>query len=68
MGSLILHLMWCLHYNARKFFLTCKSWDDGDSLPRLALDLTVCQLVDNCSIQLTLTCPEAIFGGAAYKL
>jgi hypothetical protein len=60
-GSLILHLMWHLHYNPRQFFLACKSWDEGESLPRLALGLMVCQLVNGCSIQLTLTCPERNF-------
>jgi hypothetical protein len=67
-GSLILHLMWHLHYNAWQFFLACKSWDNGESLLRLALGLTVCQLVDDCSIQLTLTCPEALFMGPPSKL
>ncbi len=50
--------MWHLHYDARQFFLACKSWDDGESLPRSALGLLIHQLVDNCSIQLTLMCPE----------
>jgi hypothetical protein len=60
-GSLILHLMWRLHYDARQFFLTCKSWDDGESLPCLALGLVVHQLINDCSIQITLTCPEVLF-------
>jgi hypothetical protein len=68
MGSLILHLMWRLHYNARQFFLACKSWDDGESLPCLAIGLLVCQLIDDCSIQLTLTCSEALFLGPPPKL
>jgi hypothetical protein len=58
MGSLILHLMWRLHYDAWQFFLACEGWDDGESLPRSALGLTVHQLVDDCSIQLTVTCPK----------
>ncbi len=68
MGSLILHLMWRLHYDARQFFLACKSWDDGESLPHLALGLLVRQLVNDCSIQLTLTCSEALFLGPPLKL
>jgi hypothetical protein len=60
--------MWCIHYDARQFFLACKGWDNRESLPCLALGLTVCQLVDNCSIQLTLTCPEALFMGPPSKL
>jgi hypothetical protein len=67
-GSLILHLMWHLHYDARQFFLACESWDEGESLPRSALGLTVCQLNNNCSIQLTLTCPEGLFLGPPPKL
>jgi hypothetical protein len=67
-GSLILHLMWRLHYNARQFFLACESWDNGESLPRSALGLLVCQLVNDCSIQLTLMCPEALFLGPPPKL
>jgi hypothetical protein len=68
MGALILHLMWRIHYNAQQFFLACKSWDYGESLPRLALGLMVRQLVDDCSIQLTRTCPEALFMGPPTKL
>jgi hypothetical protein len=63
MGAPILHLMWCLHYDARQFFLACKCWDDKESLSCSALGLTVRQLVDDCSIQSTLTCPEALFMG-----
>jgi hypothetical protein len=46
-GSLILHLMWCIHYDAQQFFLACKGWDNRESLPRLELGLTVCQLIDH---------------------
>jgi hypothetical protein len=66
-GSLILHLMWRIHYNARQFFLACKGWDNRESLPCLALGLTVRQLVYDCSIQLTLTCLEALFMGPPSK-
>jgi hypothetical protein len=40
---------------------------DRESLPRSALGLTVHQLVDNCFIQLTLTCPEVLFMGPPTK-
>ncbi len=62
--SLCLHLMWRIHHDARQFFMVCKSWEDGEILPRSQLGLTVRYLVDDCAIQLMLTCPVAAFMGA----
>jgi hypothetical protein len=44
--------------------MACKSWEDGEILPRLQLGLTVRHLVGNCAIQQILTCPVAVFMGA----
>ena len=55
--------MWRVHHDARQFFVACEAWDLGEPLPRSALSLTVQQLVDDCSIQSTLTCPTASFLG-----
>ncbi len=65
---LILHLMWRIHHDARQFFLACEGWDVEEQLPHSTLDNTVQQLVEDCSIQLTLTCPEAHFMGAPLKV
>jgi hypothetical protein len=67
-SMLILHLMWCIHHNVRQFFLACEGWDDGEQLPHSTLHNTVRQLVDDCYIQLTLTCPEALFRGSSGKM
>jgi hypothetical protein len=65
---LIMHLMWRIHYDARQFFLACEGWDEGEQLPHSNLDNTVRLLVEDCSVQLTLTCPEAHFMGAPSKV
>jgi hypothetical protein len=65
---LILHLMWHIHHNAWQFFLACEGLDDGEQLPHSTLHNTVRQLVDDCYIQLTLTCPEALFCGSWGKI
>jgi hypothetical protein len=62
-GVLILHLMWRVHHDARQFFLACERWEDGEQLPHSKLGNTVRQLVDDCSIQTTIMCPEAMFLG-----
>ncbi len=67
-GVLILHLMWCIHHDDQQFFLACKGWDDGEQLPHSRLDNTVRQLVDDCYIQLMLTCLEALFRGSLVKV
>jgi hypothetical protein len=64
----ILHLMWRIHYDARQFFLACEGWDEGERLPHSNLDNTVRLLVKDCSVQLTLTCPEAHFMAALSKV
>ena len=60
---LILHLMWRVHHDARQFFLACEWWEDGEQLPHSSLGNTVRQLVDDCAVQVTITCPEAMFLG-----
>ncbi len=62
--TLCLHLMWRIHHDARQFFMACERWEDGEILPKSWLGLTVRQLVDNCAIQLMLTCPVAAYMGA----
>jgi hypothetical protein len=66
-STLILHLMWRIHQDARQFFLACKGWDEGESLPRSLLNLTVRHLVDDCHIQTTLSCPETAFLGTQVR-
>jgi hypothetical protein len=66
--SLILHLMWRIHYDACQFFAACEEWEDGEALPRLALHHTVTLLVDDCLILETLTCPVGAFLGRAAGL
>ena len=67
-GVLILHLMWRVHHDARQFFLACERWEDGERLPQSTLGNTVRQLVDDCSIQVTITCPEAMFLGPLLRV
>ena len=67
-GVLILHLMWRVHHDARQFFLACERWEDGEQLPHSTLGNTVRQLVDDCAIQVTITCPEAMFLGPPVRL
>ena len=68
-GVLILHLMWRVHHDARQFFLACERWEDGERLPHSTLgNTTVRQLVNDCSIQVTITCPEAMFLGPPVRV
>jgi hypothetical protein len=67
-GMLILHLMWRVHHDARQFFLACERWEDGEELPHSTLENTVRQLVDDCSIQVMITCPEEMFLGTPSRL
>ena len=62
--SLCLHLLWRIHHDARQFFMACESWENGEILRTSQLGLTLRHLVDNCAIQLMLTCPVAAFMGA----
>ena len=62
--NLCLHLLWRIHHDARQFFMACESWEDGEILPTSQLGLTVRHLVDDCAIQVMLTCPVAAFMGA----
>jgi hypothetical protein len=63
--SLILHLMWRIHYDARQFFGACEGWEDGEALPGLMLRHMVTLLVDDCLILETLTCLVGAFLGRA---
>mgnify|MGYP006187555579 CR=1 FL=1 len=65
---LIVHLLWRIHQDARQFFLACEGWDDGEMLPHSTLDSTVLRLVNDCSIELSITCPEAQFLGTPAKV
>ncbi len=65
---LILHLMWRVHHDACQFFLACEQWEDGEQLPHCTLSNTVQQLVDDCSIQVLITCPEAMFLGPLLRV
>jgi hypothetical protein len=60
--------MWRIHHDARQFFLACKGWDNGEQLTHSTLGNTVRQLVEDCSIQLTLTCLDAHFTGVPLKV
>ena len=62
-GVLILHLKWRVHHDARQFFLACEQWEDGEQLPHSTLGNTIRQLVDDCLIQVMITCLEAMFLG-----
>jgi len=67
-GVLILHLMWRVHHDAHQFFLACERWEDGEQLPHSTLGNTVRQLVDDCAIMVTITCPEAMFLGPSVRV
>jgi hypothetical protein len=58
-----LHLMWRVYHDAHQFFLACKGWSNGETLPQSQLGLMVRQLVDNCSIPCMMTCPVVAFLG-----
>ena len=68
MGKLIVHRMWRIHHDAWQFFLACKGWDDRERFPHSTLEHMVRQLVNDCSIKLMLTYPEALFLGPPVKV
>ena len=59
--KLCLHLLWRVHHDARQFFLACERWAAPAPSPRSFLGGTVVRLVEDCSIDMMLTCPEAKF-------
>jgi len=67
-GVLILYLMWRVHHDARQFFLACERWEDGEQLLHSTLGNTVRQLVDDCSNQVMITCPEGMFLGPPLRV
>jgi hypothetical protein len=62
---LCLHLLWRVHHDAHQFFLSCEQWSSPAPAPRSNLAATVARLVDDCTINMMLTCPEAKFLGGA---
>jgi hypothetical protein len=64
--KLCLHLLWRVHHDACQFFLACERWAAPAPAPRSCLAGTVVRLVEDCTIDMMLTCPEAKFlSGAA---
>jgi hypothetical protein len=60
---LCLQLLWRVHHDARQFFLSCERWEPTDPLPRSNLDAVVRRLIDDCCIDMTITCPVTAFLG-----
>ena len=60
---LCLQLLWRVHHDARQFFLVCERWEPMDPLPRSNLGAVVQRLIDDCCIDMTLTCPVTAFLG-----
>jgi hypothetical protein len=58
-----LHLMWRVHHDAHQFFLSCKSWNNGEALPRSKLGLMVQQLVEDCAFPRMMRCLVVAFLG-----
>ncbi len=59
--TLCLHLLWRIHHNSRQFFLSCVRWEPGEPLPWSFLAGAVNWLVEDCTIEMTLTCPVSSF-------
>jgi hypothetical protein len=59
--KLCLHLLWRVHHDACQFFLACEQWAAPAPSPRSFLGGTVIRLVEDCTIDMMLTCPEAKF-------
>jgi hypothetical protein len=59
--TLCLHLLWQIHDNSRPFFLSCERWEPGEPLPCLSLGGAVNWLVEDCAIEMTLTCSVSSF-------
>jgi hypothetical protein len=60
---LCLQLLWRVHHDARQFFLACERWEPLDPLPQSNLNSVVRRLIDDCCIDMTLTCPVTAFLG-----
>jgi hypothetical protein len=61
--TLMIHLLWKIHQDARQFFTMCERWEVGESLPSSHLGHTVRELVADTNISGTITCPVAQFLG-----
>jgi hypothetical protein len=59
--KLCLHLLWRVHHDARQFFLACERWAAPAPAPRSCLGGTVVRLVEDCTIDMMITCPETKF-------
>ncbi len=65
--TLCLHLLWQIYHNSRQFFLSCERWEPGEPLPRSSLAGAVNWLVEDCAIEMTLTCPVSFIMGPPPK-
>jgi hypothetical protein len=65
--TLCLHLLWQNHHNSRQFFLSCEWWEPGEALLRSSLAGAANWLVEDCAIEMTLTCPVSSFMGPPPK-
>ncbi len=61
--TLCLQLLWRVHQDARQFFLACERWEPSEPLFRSVLEAVVRRLVNDCNIDITLTCPVTAFLG-----
>jgi hypothetical protein len=61
--TLMIHLLWKVHQDARHFFTLCERWEVGENLPRSHLGHAVHELVADINISGTITCPVAQFLG-----
>jgi hypothetical protein len=61
--TLMVHLLWKVHLDARQFFTACERWDIGNIIPISYLGKTVHELVADVNITATITCPVAQFLG-----
>ena len=53
--TLMIHLLWKVHQDARQFFTLCKRWEVGDIIPRSHLGHAVHELVADVNISGTIT-------------
>ncbi len=65
--TLCLHLLWQIHHDSRQFFLLCERWEPGEPLQHSSLAGAVNWLVEDCAIEMTLTCPVSSFMGPPPK-
>jgi hypothetical protein len=61
--TLMIHLLWKVHQDARQFFTLCERWEVGDFIPHSHLGHAVHDLVSDVNISVTITCPVSQFWG-----